>query len=214
MLKYLQSCPSTIMRGPSSQMGCPSLFHVGRRCPHRVCTCAPGRSSFQLARSFSPVPHPAPAQDKGSVDDKPLPPLDNPKDPKIAARRTVRAQAPADLLQTAKGDRLLHQWLPRGRRADADHRRHLAGDAAVDAISYWGYPDMIALLKRLSQKCSIEDHRLAGHSGRRYRPAARRTGAVEAMPAFQMGIDADIPAGADAGSSVVARGARGDVGDA
>ena len=29
----------------------------------------------------------APAQDKGSVDDKPLPPLDNPKDPKIGAKQ-------------------------------------------------------------------------------------------------------------------------------
>jgi penicillin-insensitive murein endopeptidase len=29
----------------------------------------------------------APAQDKGSVDDTPLPPLDNPKDPKIGAKQ-------------------------------------------------------------------------------------------------------------------------------
>src|ERR1700743_989134 len=29
----------------------------------------------------------APAQDKGSVDDNPLPPLENPKDPKIGARQ-------------------------------------------------------------------------------------------------------------------------------
>ena len=71
------------------------------------------------------------AQDKGTVDPKPLPPLANPNDPKLGAKELfARKLLPAR--NADAGDRLLFQRLHRGRRgAMPDQWRHLAGDAAV-----------------------------------------------------------------------------------
>ena len=70
------------------------------------------------------------AQDKGSVDAKPLPPLANPNDPKLGAKELFgRKVLPAAMPTRVR--RLLRQWLHRGRGSAADQWRHLAGDAAV-----------------------------------------------------------------------------------
>ena len=72
----------------------------------------------------------ATAQDKGTVDPKPLPPLANPDDPKTPAKELFGRRATAAPLAGAL-HRLLRQGLPRRRRRDADQRQDLAGDAAV-----------------------------------------------------------------------------------
>ena len=62
------------------------------------------------------------AQDKGSVDPKPLPPLANPNDPKIGAKELFgRKVLPAAM--PTRVHRLLRQGLHRGRGSAADQRR-------------------------------------------------------------------------------------------
>ena len=64
-----------------------------------VLACAPG----------------ARAQDKGTVDPKPLPPLANPSDPKLPAKELFGRKGDAGAARGAR-DRLLFQGLPRRRR--------------------------------------------------------------------------------------------------
>ena len=57
-----------------------------------------GRNAFTLAMLAVLIAAPAQAQDKGSVDAKPLPPLANPNDPKNPAKELFgRKLAPADM---------------------------------------------------------------------------------------------------------------------
>ena len=70
------------------------------------------------------------AQDKGSVDPKPLPPLANPNDPKIGAKELFgRKVLPAAMPTRVIG--FYAKGCIAGAEAAADQRRHLAGDAAV-----------------------------------------------------------------------------------
>src|SRR5580693_4885247 len=90
------------------------------------------------------------AQDKGSVDPKPLPPPANPNDPKIGAkelfgRKILPARMPTRVIGFyAKGCIAGAEALP------------INGDTwqvmRLSRNRNWGHPQLIALLKRLSAK--------------------------------------------------------------
>ena len=73
----------------------------------------------------------AAAQDRGTLDPKPLPPLANPDDPNTAGQGPVRPQADARGRSQARAIGYYTGRLPRRRRRAADQRQDLAGDAAV-----------------------------------------------------------------------------------
>ena len=83
-----------------------------------------------LLASALAAPPAALAQDPGTLHPKPLPPIANPDDPKVAGQGAVRAR---DERRAARGavDRRLRQGLRRRRDGAAGRRRDLAGDAPV-----------------------------------------------------------------------------------
>src|ERR1700753_4350218 len=101
----------------------------------------------------------APAQDKGSVDDKPLPPLDNPKDPKIGAKQFFARK----LLPSSQTPKVIGSYT-KGCLAGGE-QMPITGDSwqvmRLSRHRYWGYPATIALIKRLSEKA----HKDAGWPG-------------------------------------------------
>ena len=93
---------------------------------------------------------PALAQDKGSVDPKPLPPLSNPDDPTLAAKELFgRKTTPAPLQARAIGS------YSRGCMAGATAIPVDGETWQVMRLSRnrnWGHPQLIALLQRLSAR--------------------------------------------------------------
>src|SRR5580692_3479655 len=94
--------------------------------------------------------HGAVAQDKGSVDPKPLPPLANPNDPKLAAKELfARKLLPAALPTHVYG------FYSHGCIAGAE-ALPINGDTwqvmRLSRNRNWAHPDMVALLERLSVK--------------------------------------------------------------
>src|SRR3974390_2493240 len=102
---------------------------------------------------------PVPAQDKGSVDAKPLPPLDNPKDPKIGAKQFFARK----LLPSSQTPKVIG-FYSNGCLAGGE-QMPITGDTwqvmRLSRNRYWGYPETIALIKRLSEKA----HKDAGWPG-------------------------------------------------
>src|SRR5579864_8229872 len=89
----------------------------------------------------------ASAQDKGSIDPKPLPPLANPNDPKLGAKQLFARK----LLPAAMPTRVIGYY-SKGCIAGAKPLPINGPTWQVMRLSrnrYWGHPDMIALLKRL-----------------------------------------------------------------
>src|ERR1700744_870911 len=90
------------------------------------------------------------AQDKGSVDPKPLPPLANPGDPKLAAKELFARK----LLPSAAPTRVIG-FYSKGCIAGAV-QMPVNGETwqgmRLSRNRNWGHPDLIALLKRLSIK--------------------------------------------------------------
>src|SRR5579871_3189481 len=130
----------------------------------------------------------ASAQDKGSVDPKPLPPLANPHDPKLPAKELfARKTLPAAMPKQSIGS------YNKGCLAGAE-RMPLNGETwqvmRVSRNRYWGHPDMIALLKRLSAKA----HKYAGWPGILVGDIAQPRGgpAMSGHAIHQIGLDADI----------------------
>src|ERR1700722_4650558 len=130
----------------------------------------------------------AQAQDKGSVDPKPLPPLANPKDPKLGAKELFARK----LLPAAMATRVIG-FYSKGCIAGAVQMPANGDTWQVMRLSRnrnWGHPELIALLKRLSVKA----HKDAGWPGilvgdigqPRGRPARRR------HASHQIGLDADV----------------------
>ena len=124
------------------------------------------------------------AQDKGSVDPKPLPPLANPNDPKIAAKELFgRKSLPAAMPTRVLG------FYAHGCIAGAAGLPINGDTWQVMRLSrnrYWAHPDMVALVKRLANKAHKEG-RLARHCWSatcRSRAAARCS---PAMPAIRSG---------------------------
>jgi penicillin-insensitive murein endopeptidase len=127
-------------------------------------------------------------QDKGSVDPKPLPPLANPKDPKLGARELFgRETSPAPLAIHsigfyAKGCLAGAQALP----IDGETWQVMRQSRNRN----WAHPDMVALLERLSAKV----HEVAGWPGLLVGDMSQPRGGpmLSGHTSHQVGLDADI----------------------
>src|SRR5258708_11834291 len=127
------------------------------------------------------------AQEKGSVDAKPLPPLANPNDPKLGAKELFgRKVLPAAMPTHVVG------FYAKGCIAGAESLPINGETWQVMRLSrnrYWGHPNLIALLKRLADKA----HKDAGWPGilvaalSQPRGGPRLTGPAS----HQGGLDAD-----------------------
>ncbi|MFN5488445.1 MAG: penicillin-insensitive murein endopeptidase [Bradyrhizobium sp.] len=128
------------------------------------------------------------AQDKGSLNPQPLPPLANPNDPTIGAKQLfARKVLPAAMPTRSIGG------YTKGCLAGAA-QMPLNGDTwqvmRLSRNRYWGHPDMIALLKRLAANA----HRDAGWPGIRVGDIGPPRGgpALSGHASHQIGLDADI----------------------
>jgi len=141
-----------------------------------------------LAFGFDSGAAPALAQDKGSVDPKPLPPLANPNDPKLGAKELFgRKVLPAAMPARVIG------FYSHGCVAGA---RALPVNGATWQVMrlsrnrYWAHPDMVALVERLSAKV----HRDAGWPGILIGDMSQPRGGpmFTGHASHQVGLDADI----------------------
>src|ERR1700716_1574943 len=127
-------------------------------------------------------------QDRGSVDPKPLPPLGNPNDPKLAAKELFgRKTEPAALAirsigSYAKGCLAGAQALPINGQTWQVMR--------LSRNRNWAHPDMVALLERLSAKA----HKDAGWPGILVGDMSQPRGGpmFAGHASHQVGLDADI----------------------
>jgi penicillin-insensitive murein endopeptidase len=141
-----------------------------------------------LALLLVPLAFPALAQDKGSVDPKPLPPLANPDDPKIGAkelfgRKVLPAAMPTRVIGFyAKGCIAGAEGLP------------INGDTwqvmRLSRNRFWGHPDLVALVRRLSGKAHTEAHWPGILVGDMSQP--RGGPMLTGHASHQVGLDADI----------------------
>src|SRR5258705_13339445 len=110
--------------------------------------------SAALASCSNPL-----AQDRGSVDPNPLPPLANPNDPKLGAKELFgRKVLPAAMPTHVVG------FYAKGCIAGAEALPINGGTWQVMRLSrnrYWGHPNLVALVKRLADKA----HKDAGWPG-------------------------------------------------
>src|SRR6266576_132027 len=135
-----------------------------------------------------PFASPVLAQDKGSVDPQPLPPLANPNDPHLGAkelfgRKVLPAAMPTRVIGFyAKGCIAGAEGLP------------INGDAwqvmRLSRNRYWGHPNLVALLKRLAAKA----HKEAGWPGILVGDMSQPRGGpmLTGHASHQVGLDADI----------------------
>jgi penicillin-insensitive murein endopeptidase len=130
----------------------------------------------------------ASAQDKGSVNPKPLPPLANPSDPKLGAKELFARK----VLPTSTPTRVIGSYA-KGCLAGAA-QMPINGDTwqvmRLSRNRNWGHPAMIALLKRLSVKA----HKDAGWPGILVGDIAQPRGgpALSGHASHQIGLDADV----------------------
>jgi penicillin-insensitive murein endopeptidase len=138
-----------------------------------------------LAVCSAPV---ALAQDKGTVDAKPLPPLANPNDPKLGAkelfgRKVLPAAMPTHVIGFyAKGCIAGAEGLPINGEGWQVMR--------LSRNRYWAHPDMVALVKRLAVKARKE----AGWPGILVGDMSQPRGGpmITGHASHQVGLDADI----------------------
>src|SRR5437762_13379770 len=128
------------------------------------------------------------AQDKGTVDPKPLPPLANPNDPKIGAKELFgRKVLPASMPTRVLG------FYAHGCIAGAEGLPINGDTWQVMRLSrnrYWGHPDLVALVKRLAAKARDE----AGWHGILVGDMSQPRGGpmLTGHASHQVGLDADI----------------------
>jgi penicillin-insensitive murein DD-endopeptidase len=128
------------------------------------------------------------AQDRGSVDPKPLPPLANPNDPKLGAKELFgRKVLPAAMPTHVVG------FYAKGCIAGAEGLPINGETWQVMRLSrnrYWAHPDMVALIKRLSAKV----HKDAGWPGILVGDMSQPRGGpmITGHASHQVGLDADI----------------------
>ena len=128
------------------------------------------------------------AQDKGSVDAKPLPPLANPNDPKLGAKELFgRKVLPAAMPTHVLG------FYAHGCIAGAEGLPINGETWQVMRLSrnrYWAHPDMVALIKRLAAKA----RRDAGWPGILVGDMSQPRGGpmFTGHASHQVGLDADI----------------------
>src|SRR5882757_4840587 len=128
------------------------------------------------------------AQDKGSVDTKPLPPLANPNDPKLGAKELFgRKVLPAAMPTHVVG------FYAKGCIAGAEGLPINGETWQVMRLSrnrYWAHPDMVALIKRLAARA----HKDAGWPGILVGDMSQPRGGpmITGHASHQVGLDADI----------------------
>jgi penicillin-insensitive murein endopeptidase len=128
------------------------------------------------------------AQDRGSVDPKPLPPLANPNDPKLGAKELFgRKVLPAAMPTHVVG------FYAKGCIAGAEGLPINGETWQVMRLSrnrYWAHPDMVALIKRLSARV----HKDAGWPGILVGDMSQPRGGpmITGHASHQVGLDADI----------------------
>jgi penicillin-insensitive murein endopeptidase len=133
-------------------------------------------------------PRPALAQDKGSVDVKPLPPLAHPDDPKIGAKELFGRK-----VLPAAGPTRVVGFYAKGCIAGAEPLP-LTGDTwqvmRLSRNRYWAHPDMVALIERLAAKA----HKDAGWPGILVGDMSQPRGGpmLTGHASHQVGLDADI----------------------
>src|SRR4051794_24257196 len=128
------------------------------------------------------------AQDKGTVNPKPLPPLANPNDPKIGAKELFGRK----VLPAAMPTRV-HGFYAHGCIAGAEGLPINGDNWQVMRLSrnrYWAHPDMVALLKRLADKA----HKVAGWPGILVGDMSQPRGGpmFTGHASHQVGLDADV----------------------
>ena len=128
------------------------------------------------------------AQDKGSVDPKPLPPLANPNDPKLGAKELFARK----VLPTAMPTRVFG-FYSHGCIAGAQALPLNGKTWQVMRLSRnrnWGHPDLVALVERLSVKV----HKEAGWPGILVGDMSQPRGGpmFTGHASHQVGLDADI----------------------
>src|SRR3954462_15180071 len=131
---------------------------------------------------------PAWAQEKGTVDAKPLPPLANPNDPHIGAKELFGRK----VLPAAMPTRVLG-FYAHGCIAGAEGLPINGDTWQVMRLSrnrYFAHPDMVALVKRLSEKA----HKEAGWPGILVGDMSQPRGGpmFTGHASHQVGLDADI----------------------
>ena len=128
------------------------------------------------------------AQDKGSVDPKPLPPLANPNDPKLGAKELFgRKVLPAAMPTRVVG------FYAKGCIAGAEGLPINGESWQVMRLSrnrYWGHPDLVALVARLAGKARKD----AGWPGILVGDMSQARGGpmLTGHASHQVGLDADI----------------------
>lgn len=144
--------------------------------------------ALALVSSLAMAASDARAQDKGSVNPKPLPPLANPDDPKVAAkdlfgRKLTAAKLPPHPVGFyAKGCVAGAEALP------------INGDTwqvmRLSRNRYWGLPDLVELVKRVSVKAKKD----AGWNGILVGDMSQPRGGpmLTGHASHQVGLDADI----------------------
>src|SRR5689334_17811504 len=128
------------------------------------------------------------AQDKGSVDPRPLPPLANPNDPKLGAKELFARK----VLPTAMPTRVFG-FYSHGCIAGAQALPLNGKTWQVMRLSRnrnWGHPDLVALVERLSVKA----HKEAGWPGILVGDMSQPRGGpmFTGHASHQVGLDADI----------------------
>ena len=129
------------------------------------------------------------AQDKGTVNPKPLPPLANPDDPKLGAKQLfARKYLPAAAVRP-----LAIGFYAHGCIAGAEGLP-INGEAwqvmRLSRNRYWAHPDMVALVKRVAMKAKKE----AGWPGILVGDMSQPRGGpmLTGHASHQVGLDADI----------------------
>src|SRR6266567_2164651 len=128
------------------------------------------------------------AQDKGSVDPKPPPPLANPNDPKLGAKELFGRK----ILPAAMPTRVVG-FYAKGCIAGAEGLPINGDNWQVMRLSrnrYWGHPDLVALIKRLAARA----HKDAGWPGILVGDMSQPRGGpmFTGHASHQVGLDADI----------------------
>ena len=128
------------------------------------------------------------AQDKGSVNPKPLPPLANPKDPKIGARELfARKVLPAAMPPRVIGF-YAHGCIAGAQPLPINGKTWQA--MRLSRNRNWGHPDLVTLVERLSAKV----HKEAGWPGILVGDMSQPRGGpmLSGHNSHQVGLDADI----------------------
>jgi penicillin-insensitive murein DD-endopeptidase len=128
------------------------------------------------------------AQDKGSVDPKPLPPLANPSDPKIGAKELFGRKVLPAAMQTRAIGFYSHGCIAGARALPINGETWQV--MRLSRNRNWAHPDMVALVERLSAKV----HKEAGWPGILVGDMSQPRGGpmLTGHASHQVGLDADI----------------------